>query len=293
MAPRPVVVHHRGTRFSFQPVGAFSLAEAKRFLDGFPAADSPPGAEDVTWAFLGDEGEPVAVRVRQTPARVTVEVLAAPGDLGRLRSQVARMFALDHDGRPFDALDEPVISRLRAQRPGLRPVLFPTPYEAAVWAILSHRTQFTQARNLRTWLAELHGTTVTVEGVDHRTSVPPERLVDLRRLPGLPGPKLPWLRAVARAALEGDLDPEHLLAMEPDTALKDLQRIDGIGPFSAELVLTRGAGHPDVFARREPLLARLMTRHYGLADPSPADLARIADAWRPRRSWVSFLLRSA
>jgi DNA-3-methyladenine glycosylase II len=278
-------------QFTFRPSGSFSLAEAKRFLTSFPSADTPAEGEDVDWAFLSDEGEPVAIRVRQARTQVTVDLIDGTGDLDRLRAQVARMFALDHDGRPYDAIDEPLLNRLRAERPGLRTVLFPSPYEAAVWAVFSHRTQFTQARNLRTWLAEHHGTVITIDGVDHRTAVPPERLVDLRQLPGLPGPKLPWLRDVARAALEGDLDPEHLLGLAPDEAIKDLQRIDGIGPFSAELVLTRGAGHPDVFARREPLLARLMTQHYGLADPSAADLAAIAEAWRPRRTWASFLLK--
>ncbi|HYF46037.1 MAG TPA: hypothetical protein VD926_07485, partial [Acidimicrobiales bacterium] len=180
----------------------------------------------------------------------------------------------------------PVIARLRAARPGLRPIHFPTPYEAAVWAVLSQRTQRVQAGNIRRWLAEHHGTTSTIGGHVHRTSVPPERLVDLRRIPGVPGPKLPWLWALARAALEGDLDPEHLRGMEPEDALRSLRRIDGIGAYSAEFVLTRGAGHPDLFPRNEPFLEQLMERHYGTAD------AGIADRWRPFRSWAAFLLRS-
>lgn len=269
-------------RFTYRPQGAFSLAAARAWLGGFAGADPPPG-DDFTWAFLSDEGEPVAVRLRQGRSAVTAEVVEGTGDRDRLRAQVARMLSLDHDGRPYDAIADPVIARLRAEQPGLRPVLFPTPYEAAVWAILSHRTQRRQAGNIRRWLAEHHGT--TFDG--HRTAVPPEVLVDLRRIPGVPGPKLPWLRDVARATLEGDLDPEHLLAMEPEAALRALQRIDGVGPFSAELILVRGAGHPDVLATREPLLRRLLKQHYGSADPS------IADAWRPRRSWASFLLRSA
>jgi DNA-3-methyladenine glycosylase II len=278
----PTLARHR---FRYRPSGAFSLAAAQAWLGGFAGADQPE-ADGFVWAFLSDEGEPVAVRLRQATT-VTAEVVAGAGDPERLRAQVARILSLDHDARPYEAIDDPVIARLRAAHPGLRPVLFPTPYEAAVWAILSHRTQRRQAGNLRRWLAEHHGTTFTVDGATHLTAVPPEVLVDLRRIPGVPGPKLPWLRDVARAALEGDLDPEHLLAMEPAEALRSLRRIDGIGPFSAELILVRGAGHPDVLATTEPLLKRLMEQHYGSADPS------IADAWRPRRSWASFLLRSA
>jgi 3-methyladenine DNA glycosylase/8-oxoguanine DNA glycosylase len=34
-------------------------------------------------------------------------------------------------------------------------------------------------------------------------------------------------------------------------ALAHLQRLPGIGPFSAQLILIRGAGHPDVFPSDE------------------------------------------
>jgi DNA-3-methyladenine glycosylase II len=275
-------------RFTYQPPGPFSLAASKRFLAGFPAGDPPPEGDDLLWAFLSDEGEPVAVRLRQTASRVTAEVVEGGGDLGRLRVQVVRMLSLDVDGRPFEAIEDPVIATARADHPGLRPVLFPTPYEAAVWAILSQRTQRQQAGNIRRWLADHHGTTFTIDGATHRTAVPPEALVDLRHIPGVPGPKLPWLRDIARVALEGDLDPEHLLAMDPDEAIRELQQIDGVGPFSAELILVRGAGHPDVFAKREPLLRQLMVQRYG-----EVDLVAVADGWRPRRSWASFLLRQS
>jgi DNA-3-methyladenine glycosylase II len=277
-----------GARFTYRPSGPFSLAAAKRFLDGFPGGDPPPEGEDLVWAFLSDEGEPVAVRVQQKPKQVAAEVVVGDVDEGRLRAQVARLLSLHVDGEPYEELDDPVIAAARARHPGLRPVHFPTPYEAAVWAILSHRTRRVQAGNIRRWLAEHHGTELTFDGVSQHTAVAPEVLVDLRRIPGVPGPKLPWLRDVARAALDGDLDPEHLLAMEPAQAVKALQRIDGIGPFSAELVLVRGAGHPDVFAEREPLLRQLIVQHYGEVDP-----IEVADRWAPRRSWASFILRQA
>ena len=81
--------------------------------------------------------------------------------------------------------------------------------------------------------------------------------------------------------------------MEPAEALVRLQEIDGIGPFGAELILVRGASAPDVFARNEPLLHRVITHHYGLADPSRADLDLDEAGRRPRRSWATFLLRQA
>src|SRR5262249_235504 len=50
----------------------------------------------------------------------------------------------------------------RAAHPGLRPVLFPSPYEAACWAVLSQGMRFTTALRRRRLLAERHGTILDV-----------------------------------------------------------------------------------------------------------------------------------
>ena len=67
--------------------------------------------------------------------------------------------------------------------------------------------------------------------------------------------------------------------------------LPGIGPFSADLVVVRGAGAPDVLPTAEPRTASL-AELYGLTDPSPAELAALAEPWRPHRSWVSVLVRT-
>jgi DNA-3-methyladenine glycosylase II len=74
--------------------------------------------------------------------------------------------------------------------------------------------------------------------------------------------------------------------------LDELKRLDGIGPFSAELILIRGSGAPDVFATAERRLHDSMTELYRLPDASPDRLARIAQGWSPYRSWVSLLIRT-
>ncbi|GAB2976089.1 hypothetical protein GCM10017788_40710 [Amycolatopsis acidiphila] len=64
------------------------------------------------------------------------------------------------------------------------------------------------------------------------------------------------------------------------------------GPFSAQLILVRGAGHPDVFPDSEERLHAEMRELYALPEASPAALAEVADRWRPYRSWVALLLRT-
>ncbi|GAA1926760.1 hypothetical protein GCM10009753_70370 [Streptantibioticus ferralitis] len=51
-----------------------------------------------------------------------------------------------------------------ADYPGLRPVCFHSPYEAAVWAVIGHRIRMTQAATIKARLAEQHGQRVQVAG---------------------------------------------------------------------------------------------------------------------------------
>ena len=67
--------------------------------------------------------------------------------------------------------------------------------------------------------------------------------------------------------------------------------LPGIGPFSAELILLRGAGYPDAFPTHEKRLHRAMAAVYHL-NPGPEALRAIADRWRPYRTWIALLLRA-
>jgi DNA-3-methyladenine glycosylase II len=116
----------------------------------------------------------------------------------------------------------------------------------------------------------------------------------LDRVPGLTDVKVLRLRALADAALDGRLDAASLRGQPADAALAALRELPGIGPFSAELILIRGAGHPDVFPRHEARLLSAVAAEYQLEPAEGGDLSRlaaIADGWRPYRSWVGLLLR--
>lgn len=53
----------------------------------------------------------------------------------------------------------------------------------------------------------------------------------------------------------------------------------GIGPFSAELTLIRGAGHPDMLPDHDTRLYEAIRRAYAATDN--ADIQSITDSWRP------------
>ena len=278
--------------------GPFALAASARFLAGFSPLARPDAADDETLrlAFARDGGgEPAGIALRQD-GDVVRGTVSGGGDPGAVAAQAARILSLDIDGSPLAdvAARDPVVAGLVERFDALRPVLFASPFEAGVWAILTQRTRMNMAARLRERIAEGRREEIEVDG---RTLAPfpgPGRLVDLEAVPGLPLVKVEWLRELARAAVDGHLDAAALRAAEPQEALERLRELPGVGAFSAELILVRGAGAPDLLPTAETRLRRAVALAYGLpGEPTLAELTAIAEEWRPLRSWVSLLLRAA
>jgi len=276
--------------------GPFSLAQTRAFLEGWPPADARLARGALRVAFALDDGEHAAAALVTQDDGVVRAELQTDGDEDAAAAQLARMLSLDVDATGWAEAGrrDPVLGELQARRPGFRPVLFGSPFEAAVWALLSQRTGLRQAAVLRRRLAEERGVGFDVDG-ERLHTCPALRLVDLELLQGLPAPKLPRLRALAHAALDGRLDASDLRRLPADEALEQLLELPGIGPFSANLVLLRGVGTVDVLPTEpEPRLARALQDLYEL--DGPADAARlqaIAEAWRPFRTWGCVLARAS
>ena len=263
---------------SLRPRGPFSLPEPLHL------------------AFTDDGGEAVALRAAWAAEAGEVEVdyvsdLAAE----RVERHAARVLSLDVDGSGLAQVGErdPVVGRLLAAAgraaPGLlRHAVRGRSVGGALPARLDGPGGARQGR--------ARGRAGHADGDRRRRGgrVPrPGRARLARVLPGRLGLKLERIRALAAAAVAGDLDPAHLRALDLDAAIAHLESLPGIGPFGAMLVLARGAGHPDV---PPPTLRRFraaVRSAYALDhEPDEAELAELSEAWRPYRSWVTWLLRS-
>ncbi|GAA0583397.1 DNA-3-methyladenine glycosylase [Paractinoplanes ferrugineus] len=262
--------------------GPWSLATSRAFWAGFaPAAlrDQPAGGELRTVFLAEPDWTRVTATVRQDgpTAHLTVD---GPGDLEAAADQVARFLSLDVDGRGWPAVGErdPVIGEAQRQLPGFRPCGFHSPYEAAVWAVLTQRVRMSQARKTRADLIARHG---------HDGAFPdPARLRSLDL--DLFGRQTEYLHAVAEAALDGLLDGARLRKLSAEAAVAEVKQVKGLGLFASELVALRGANHPDGLPRHEPRLAAAILESYG----SDASLEELSAAWRPYRTWASVYLRA-
>jgi DNA-3-methyladenine glycosylase II len=270
------------------------LAASIRFLEGFtPAGYDGSSPNHLDLAFCaGPLWHPVAVRVAERAGKVIGSFV---GDVSpeAVVSNVARILSLDVDAREFPAVGQrdDVVAGLQSNYPGLRPVCFWTPYEAACWAVIGHRIRMTQAAAVKAKMAQQLGHAIVLAGATLFSFPSPQRLVDLEGFPGLSGRKPEWLRGIARAALDGRLDPEALRALPRAEAIDQLKELGGIGDFSAELILLRGAGDPDWAPRHEPRLISAMKLAYHRAHLNDDEIVVITSAWAPFRTWVSLLLR--
>ncbi len=281
--------------------GPFSLRAAAEFGFG-PNEGRPPafdGAMRLAFAVDGGIGYAGAVLRQAQPLHgpVTVQLESAGGgDPERALAQVARIVSLDHDGEEFARVGQRdgVIGSLQAAHPGQRPVLFHSPFESACWSIISARRPAAQGAKVRTALSERLGQRLELAGETLAAFPQPDRLADLSEdTDGLSSEKVRRLRAVARAALDGGLDVTRLHELGPERAYVELQRLKGLGPFYASLVVLRASGFADA-----PLMApeaKVMThaaRMYGLREPMTLErFAELAKAWRPFRTWATVLIR--
>ena len=107
----------------------------------------------------------------------------------RAAAQAARVLSLDEDATGYDRMvdRDPLLRAAYAERPGLRPPLFHSAYEALVWAVLSARRPAGQMREVRDRLSRAHGRVLHVAGEELAALPTPEQLLAVPQLPGHPG----------------------------------------------------------------------------------------------------------
>ncbi|GAA3642715.1 DNA-3-methyladenine glycosylase [Nonomuraea antimicrobica] len=280
--------------FTLTAAGPFDFADSLRFVEDWPATSAlPSDGRALRFAYCAEsDWRPIGVSVTAAPGGVAVTTTRPAGPA--IRGEVARILSLDVDGAGFAELGEAdqVLGDLQRLRPGLRPVCFWSPWEAACWAVIVQRSSMLIASRIKQRIAQRYGAQVEVDGHPVPAFPPPVSLLEAGGL-GLPAQKEEWVRGLARAALDGVLTTEHLRSLSPEKALAELRALPGVGPFSAGLILIRGAGAPDAFPGDEPRLFAILREAYGLPEDAPAAAYRkLADAWRPYRSWASFLFRA-
>jgi DNA-3-methyladenine glycosylase II len=132
----------------------------------------------------------------------------------------------------------------------------------------------------------------------------PERFVELGdahlRDLGVTRQKSSYLLHLAESIVSGELNFRKLSRLSDDQVLVQLTGIKGIGSWSANIYLLMAMRRADIWPAGDLALAVAIKELHGLdARPSPEELERIAEQWRPYRAvaarmlWQYYLGRKA
>lgn len=127
------------------------------------------------------------------------------------------------------------------------------------------------------------------------TKVSPESFIaltdaDLRAV-GFSRQKTLYGRDLAAAFLDGRVSLPKLRRMPDEEAIAALSSVKGIGRWSAEVFLLFSLKRPDVMPAQDLALMVAAQRLKGLrARPDPKKLLKIAEPWRPFRSYGARML---
>jgi DNA-3-methyladenine glycosylase II len=281
-------------------VGPFDLRDVALMGFGHRDEHSFDGVMRMAFCLDGDYERQVGVEARQFGDRLELQAQSLGDPLSdaeaeALRKQVARVVSLDHDGEAFHqlCLSDPVLARIHMKAPGFRPALFYSPYEAALWSIISARRARSQGITLRARMSELYGAGFELSGTRTLCVPTPSALLEIESVPGLPADRIPRLHAVAQAAQRGVLDADRLRAMAPEDAKAELQQLPGIGPFYSSLIVIRACGHADAPTLGEPRSRAAIGQAYGIDhELGDEELLALAERWRPFRTWISVMMRA-
>lgn len=114
---------------------------------------------------------------------------------------------------------------------------------------------------------------------------------ELRLAAGLSHAKTAYLRSLAEHVLDGSLELDKLHELPDDEVIAALVAVRGIGVWSAHMFLMFTLDRPDVLAVGDLGIRRAVKNAYGLEQlPTPAELERIGEPWRPYRTLACLYL---
>lgn len=269
----------------------------------FLAQRAVPGVEVVrneeylrTVSFVTEERRRVYgwVRVGCQPQKNILTVAISSSLLPVLPQVLVRVRHL------FDLYCDPdriytVLSSMNNIRPGLcalgtrLPGCF-DPFEMAVRAVLGQQITIKAANTLAARLVKTYGTPVQteMEGLTHAFPAPQDIVAlngpisDHLGPLGIIAARANTILELARAVMKNTVDFD--LCAQPESEIKKLTAIPGIGSWTAQYIAMRAMGWTDAFLNTDHGIKK------ALAPCTAKEILALAEAWRPWRSYATINL---
>lgn len=244
-------------------------------------------------ALEGDAGHVIVDVVQLRPASVRVTIDAAVDEQPRTLALVQRTLGADRTLAHFNraAAHSKWLKGLAGRMLGVKPPRYPTLWEAFVNTIAFQQVSLQAASAIARRLIVACGRRVERNGTTLYAFPSVERVLNAKKSTlatvGFSASKLATLKRVGEALAAGTLDEARLEERSSADAALTLQRLKGIGPWTAAVILLRGLGRLDVFPLRDTSVARNLALVGGRAS---LDVAKIVEALRPQQGMLYYHL---
>jgi AraC family transcriptional regulator of adaptative response / DNA-3-methyladenine glycosylase II len=207
--------------------------------------------------------------------------------IATVHAAALRMLGLNVDVAAFEtrAIRERTLAEVVARRRGLRLPLTPTAFDGLCWAIIGQQINVKFASALRREVLALAGEQVG----DMRAHPTAARVAEIpvaelakRRFSRS---KAEYLIGAAQAVAAGDLDVETLADRSAVAGERALEKLRGVGTWTARYMLMRGAGFADCEPVGDVALAAALQRLTAAAErPEPKQVETLMRPFAPYRS---------
>jgi DNA-3-methyladenine glycosylase II len=127
-----------------------------------------------------------------------------------------------------------------------------------------------------------------------RTPSPQEVLdadPDALRACGLSGRKVEYVQDLARHVSSGELEVDRLPKLSDEEVVEEITAVRGLGVWTAHMFMMFHLERPDVLPVGDLGIRAAARNEYGLDElPTPAELEKIAEPWRPNRTLACIYL---
>jgi DNA-3-methyladenine glycosylase II len=266
--------------------GAFHLEGTVRLLQR-RAANPVERWEDGRHLRVLRSGERlalVAVENRGTvdQPRVHADVVEGDDRVDQLDARLRRLHGLDATPFPIESIARavPAAAPLMQSLRGVRPPRFDSFFEAVLNTVSYQQVSLEAAIAITTRLVERFGDRLEWSGRTWLVWPSPEKLAEASvsglKSVGLSGAKAETIHRIARDLVAGRLRPDELDSLSSAEASERLCELQGIGPWTAHLILLRGFGRVDAFPPGDAGVARGLATLFGPALATPAACVKLA-----------------
>ncbi len=108
---------------------------------------------------------------------------------------------------------------------------------------------------------------------------------------GTSNAKVAFIKSLAEKVVKKELKFELLDSMTDREVVKELTKIKGIGPWTAEMFIMFSLGRQDVFSHGDLGLRKAIKKLYGFkAEPTRKEIEKITNKWSPYRTYACAIL---